>query len=427
MYQILRIIPRLRPLALLSLLLLPGRAFAWQLTTRPGTTLRSVVGLSDGGALVAGSWQAPPAAPVAYAARYTASGSLRWETHDTFPGAFATATAGADGSLFAGGTTTSDSGIGTAIAASIDPATGALLWQAPLTGSGSGDGAVATLTVTAGGLAVGGALPSGGGSAGFVSLLNAASGGEIWRWTLDGTMVRALAATRTGDVCATGTGFLAVKLAAASGAEQFRMLDPGPNGSSLGRPQMRTLALNKSGDLTVGGSLRDVVDDTRAFYVARVSGTRGTITWEYAGAPRPAFETPAELALDSSGDVYSGGRLATVPAVTRVNGKSGALRWARQPWTVDAEADRSTGVVDVVVDGSSVYACGSDQGGRLLAGAYSHTGARRWSLDLGEGSGIATALASGGRLYLLGTLSSPDGQSVRTVLVGLRATSGKSL
>ena len=47
------------------------------------------------------------------------------------------------------------------------------------------------------------------------------------------------------------------------------------------------VSVDRNGDVVVGGELRNVLQDYRLFYVARVRGKSGTLLWEYAG-PRQA-------------------------------------------------------------------------------------------------------------------------------------------
>jgi cysteine-rich repeat protein len=173
-----------------------------------------------------------------------------------------------------------------------------------------------------------------------VIALDATTGGELWRYTVDGTAIGdadqddafAVAVDAAGDVLAVGRlshsanddDLIAVKLAGATGAELWRTIVDGPNHNA---DVAQDLALAPNGDLLVTGTLRRPV--SRAdFLIARLANASGAEQWRTL-INGSESEGDQGLAIAPIGaDVVAAGRLRNGTTgdgfvVTRRSGSNG--------------------------------------------------------------------------------------------------------
>jgi len=149
-----------------------------------------------------------------------------------------------------------------------------------------------------------------------------ATGAERWRQVIPGTAAgfgraNAVAVDGNGDVVAAGafsnppgsSDFTVVKLAGASGTEQWRQVLPGVDNA-------QAVAVDGNGDVVAAGRL-----------VIKFDGATGTEQWRQAipGAARA-------VAVDGNGDVVAAGGLLTGPSstdflVVKLAGTSGTEQW----------------------------------------------------------------------------------------------------
>jgi hypothetical protein len=389
--------------------------------------LRSIAADRSGCPLVGGV-RLRAGASLVYAAKYRADGTLAWST-DAAPqisGEVLDAAVDAAGDLYVTGTETLEGDRTALFAARYSGVDGSLRWHAVVAPPGVAEaiteGVGESLSIgPKGQVVVGGSLRTASGAFGVVCRLSPAEGTPQWGWTGENLVVRDTEVDRAGDVTATGTFFLAVKLDGDDGTELWRATTPGSALGELGYPQMRTLALDGSGNAVVGGSLRDTLNDTRSFYTGAFNARTGRPLWENAGTPRSSFEAPARV-LSVGSDVLAAGRQEGSPAVLDVQARTGKLRWRREPWSVDDSADRTLGVADLATDGKYAFTLGTDFPGRLLLNTLTSAGKSRWQRDLGQGQGVRLVSAAKKRLYVIARRPGIDGLDWRYTVLGLDAT-----
>jgi hypothetical protein len=371
----------------------------------------------------------------AYAAKLRADGTVIWSTDTSadaqISGEVLEVQADSSGDLYVAGTENFEGGRTAPFAARYSGTDGRLRWHAVVTpaelGSAVTEGTGESLSLgTKGQVIVGGSLRTETQALGIVCRLSPADGSTQWCWTGDNLVVRDTAVDRAGDALATGTFFLAVKLDGSSGTEEWRTAAPVTAAHELGYPQMRTLALDKSGNVTVGGSLRDTLNDTRAFYLSALSAKTGRPLWEEAGSPRYSFESPARL-LTLGSCVLAAGREGGSPVVLDLQARTGRLRWQRAPWSVDDFSDQALGVADLGTDGKCAFALGTDYPGRLLLTAFTSAGKPRWQRDLGAGQGVQLTVTSRKRLFAITRRPGIDGLDWQYHVLGLEASTGREL
>lgn len=371
----------------------------------------------------------------AYAAKLRTDGTVIWSTDTStetqITGEIVEVQADSSGDLYVTGTESFEGGRTAPFAARYSGTDGRLRWHVVVTPTELGttvtEGTGEALSLGAKGqVIVGGSLRTESQALGIVCRLSPADGSSQWCWTGDNLVVRDTAVDRAGDALATGTFFLAVKLDGSSGAEEWRTSAPGTAAQELGYPQMRTLALDKSGNVTVGGSLRDTFNDTRAFYVSALSAKTGRPLWENAGSPQYSFEAPARL-LTLGSCVLAAGREGGSPAVLDLQARTGRLRWRRAPWSVDDFSDQSLGVADLSTDGKCAFILGTDYPGRLLLTSLSSAGKPRWQRDLGPGQGVQLTMTSKKRLFAITRRPGIDGLDWQYHILGVEASAGREL
>lgn len=418
--------------ALLVSALTPLPASAWSVTAPADVELRSITADRLGCPLVGGVRQRAGVSLV-YAAKYRADGTLAWST-DAAPqisGEVLDAAVDNAGDLYVTGTETLEDDRTAPFAARYSGVDGSLRWHTvvtpPSVTEAMTEGVGETLSIgPKGQVIVGGSLRTASAASGMVCRLSPVDGVPQWGWTAENLVVRDTEVDRSGDVTATGTFFLAVKLDGDDGDELWRNANSSSALTELGYPQMRALALDGSGNAIVSGSLRDTLNDTRAFYTAAFNARTGKPLWENAGTPRPSFEAPARL-LSFGSDVLAAGRQEGLPAVLDVQSRTGKLRWRREPWSVDDSADRTLGVADLATDGKYAFTLGTDFPGRLLLNTLTSAGKSRWQRDLGQGQGVRLTATAKKRLYLIARRPGIDGLDWRYVVLGLDAATGREL
>jgi hypothetical protein len=414
--------------------LVPGRpSDAWTRRTTAGISLTSVASDRDGNVFVAGTRLSPAWEGSLYLASYSPSGSLRWEVVE--PGGTGDAAANAaalaldrKGDVYVTGSAPVDGGNARFVVLKYSGASGARRWRTRLTADtepaaplGSGN---AVAVDRYGRVAVGGFEYGDGYLAGIIARLDAATGRPDWQWTARDTQVQDVALASNGDVLGTGS-FLAVRLGA-SGQPLWRVDQSGSRLGSHGAPRMRSIALDSSGNVIVGGQLRTLEIDTRTFYVARLNGATGTVRWEYAGPRLETLETPARVRTDTDGNVYAAGRLRQEPGSIRLRARDGSRRWLHRPWEEREHTYEALPVTDLVMDGTSLYVCGWDTREQTMVAGYTRAGHLKWRRSLGEGRGVAVSRSPEGRLFVVATTQAPDGRT-RSTIAGLRTSSGRGL
>lgn len=418
--------------AFLVSVLTPLPAFAWSVTAPAGVELRSVAADRLGCPLVGGV-RLRAGASLVYAAKYRADGTLAWST-DAAPqisGEVLDAAVDNAGDLYVTGTETLEGDRTAPFAARYSGADGSLRWHTLISLPGVTEaiteGTGETLSIgPKGQVVVGGSLRTASTALGMVCRLSPVDGTPQWGWSAENLVVRDTEVDRSGDVTATGTFFLALKLDGDDGDELWRVTTPGSALAELGYPQMRTLALDGSGNAIVGGSLRDTLNDTRAFYTGSFNARTGKALWENAGATRFSYEAPARV-LAFGSDVLAAGRQEGSPAVLDLQARTGKLRWRQQPWSLDDSPDRTLGVADLATDGKYAFTLGTDFPGRLLLNTFTSAGKSRWQRDLGQGQGLRVVAAAKKRLYAIARRPGLDGLDWRYTVLGLDAATGREL
>lgn len=419
--------------ALLIPVLAPSAAQAWSVPVPAAVQLRSITSDRLGCPLVGGVRQRNGLSTV-YAAKLRTDGTVVWSTDTSeaqINGEILEVQVDSSGDLYVTGTETFEGGRTAPFAARYAGTDGRLRWHTTVApadlGSPVTEGTGESLSLgTKGQVIVGGSVRTEGQALGIVCRLSPADGATQWCWTGDNVVVRDTAVDRAGDAVATGTFFLAVKLDGTSGTEEWRTTAPGAQAQELGYPQMRTLALDKSGNVTVGGSLRDTLNDTRAFYTSALSAKTGRPLWENAGTPGYTFEAPARL-LPFGSYLLAGGRQGGSPVVLDLQARTGRLRWRQAPWSVDDYSDVALGVADLATDGKCAFALGTDYPGRLLLTALTSTGKPRWQRDLGQGQGVQLTVTTKKRLFAIARRPGIDGLDWQYHVVGLDAPTGREL
>ncbi|MFN3650334.1 MAG: PQQ-binding-like beta-propeller repeat protein [Armatimonadota bacterium] len=412
---------------LIALPALAGTAPDWVAPAEPGVEYTSVASDRRGNAFVAGREVRAGGASALYVASFDASGARRWSARVeggtfTTPAGAAAVETDSSGDLYVTGAASAEGGAPGFAVLKYSGATGRLLWQTavtPLANGGATAGGLGTSlalsgsrTVVAAGYVVRNDAPYG-----AVAALDSRSGKLRWEWLSGSGEIRGVATDRRGDVAVTGVRLLAAKLNGKNGRERWRVEQTSPRTAALGAPVIRTVAMDRSGNVTVGGSLRKPYEDSLAFYVAQLQSKNGKIRWEFSGPAQPSFETPAEVAVSSNGQVYACGRYESSPVSMQLRASNGRVTWLRRPWEDDARADISVAVTDLAVDKKHVYLCGSDASQVFRVVVLSSAGRELLRVDLGRGEARALAPAPNGRLFVVGSVLDPDTGAMQAALV----------
>lgn len=409
-------------------------AHAWVVELPAGVRVNTIASDPKGNVVVGGSRETGPNTASAYVALFRSTGERVWETSLDTPAAgrseIHAVVLDRKGAVYAVGAQALDEVSSHPVAARLDSATGKRLWWTPLeslAGRAVQEGALESLTLNpAGSPVAAGYAVAEGNPLGIVAALDGTTGTLRWHWSEPGGTVRAVAVDRAGHVGATGP-FLAVKLDGTSGAPLWKVDGAAPQSANLGFPQMKSLAFTKDGDLVVGGSLRNVTEDTHAPYAARLNGATGAVRWDRAGQPTYALQTAARLAVDPTGDVLAAGRQADQAVAFRWDARSGETEWQADCWTETAPRETDQFITGLAVDAKCLYVGGTDGEDRFRITVLRRTGQARWRRDLGPGGVSALALCPSGRLYATGKIRSESTGEERWIVAGMRATDGADI
>jgi len=315
-------------------------ASAWTVVAPVGVELRAVAVDRSGNAIVAGSRRIHGTQSV-YVSKHSTGGSLLWELHpDAIAGDARAVAAAPGGNVYVVGSETHEQDRTTVLAVCLNGVDGRLLWRCAVSPPNVG-GAVLEGSADAcavgprGELVVGGSVRTDNGTSAIVARLAPGDGNSVWTWAAAQSTVTALGIDRRGDVLATGSFMVAAKLRGTDGAVQWRINSPAPKFQERGYPQMRSLALDSRGNVTIGGGLRNTLEDTRAFYMTTLAAGSGRRLSEDAG--------PSLYTDEASARVQVAGRTSSRPAASTASrecsatGPTAARRSGpsvRGPWTM---------------------------------------------------------------------------------------------
>lgn len=224
-------------------------------------------------------------------------------------------------------------------------ATGEVLWQREIPGVGDQEEAGLDVVVDAAGDAyVAGELDL------YFSVVkfSGADGSEIWRAEIDGSnttfripqLAQSLALDASGNVIAAGhvnnagtaRDFAVVKLDAATGAELWRLTLDGGDGS----PDIAyDVAVDASNDVIAAGKL-ELLGSDDDFTVVKIDGATGVEIWRYRYDGTESFDDVAfAVAINSAGDIAAGGVIDNTAtredfAVVKLAGATGDELWRRE-------------------------------------------------------------------------------------------------
>jgi outer membrane protein assembly factor BamB len=337
-----------------------------------------------------------------------------WQTYLGSHGSGALAELGPDGDVFFAGSQYSPEGEGF-LAARLSGADGSILWRVALDGDPTApdyDSANALALDPAGNPIVAGSFQTTAGGADFaVVKLDAATGGEIWRRTIDGPVsgpdfAREVGVDPAGDVIAAGQVFgafptlaswLIVKLDGTSGAVVWsRTIDGGDPIDTLG------LAIDPMGNVAVAGFMTNPTTDTD-FTVVKLSGSTGADLWPPYVVPNITslgFETAWDVTTDAAGDVYATGAIGGDGHVVRLAAADGSVVWSH---TIEGGSSGQTARAIVLApDGDAVVATdGLSQFVTRLAAA---DGSVVWEGGFPNGDAWSLALDADGDVIVGGSL-----------------------
>ena len=246
----------------------------------------------------------------------------------------------------------------------------------------------------------------------FVVKLAGKDGTELWRRIVPSQHrgdAFALALDRSGDVvvagllsqAATGSDFIVVKLAGATGDERWRRV---VTGAATYSSAARALAVDAVGDVVAIGK---VVDATTGgdVVVLKLDGQTGAETWRYTQANG---RFARDVGIDPDGHVVVLETLSEPDGTTtlgalELDGRTGTMRWAR---TLAHEINQHACLAiddagDVVVTGTTT------RGALLIAKLASDGGKERWRRSItgsagGHGHGAAVAVDAAGDVAVVG-------------------------
>ncbi len=315
---------------------------AWSLSLDGGASLKDdglgVALDQNGDVLLAAQWTPTGQVNTRFTVlkRKGSDGSSLWTSLLSDGNGSARAVLVRDGAVIAAGDV---AGLITAV--KLDPDTGATMWRTSVTGSPSAADVGRAVAVGGGRVVVAGRMVLAADDPDFaVVALDATTGIELWRHTIDGTVSGTndnddafdVAVDAAGDVVAAGRitntnaddDALIVKLAGATGAETWRTVIDGRSGNA---DVAQAITLAPSGDVFVTGTVRN--PGTHAdFLVMRLASADGTTTWRTeVNGPTNDADTGLAIALDGT-DVVAAGRVRNGTdgdgyAVMRRSGASG--------------------------------------------------------------------------------------------------------
>ena len=412
----------------LALLLLVARpAHAWVTVAEPGADLRALATDVRGCVTVAGQLTDRSGGNSLYVARYSASGKLLWraaEAGGTFdqPAQGAAVATDAKGDVYVAGALPLSGTVSLPVVAKYSGTSGKRLW---LTAADPRSGLSESLALDSmGRVTVSGYVIDADGPHGWVARLSG-SGALLWGWSPSYGEIRDVAVDANGDVYGTGR-LLAVKLSGPTGAELWRMENSGTQNAALGFPLMRSITVDGTGRVVVGGALSNSLEETRVFYVAALNAVTGAVTWEQAGAPVYGGDTATDVVVDPSGKLLTAGELSGQPSVLCLNPTGGSATWTAHPWPGDPLNQPVPAVAAMCADSRAAYASGVTTGGAWAVAGVNRTGTIRWQQNLGLGRVAAQGVDTHGHLFLAGRLTAKDG-SQPAVVIGLTSATGKQL
>jgi Big-like domain-containing protein/putative pyrroloquinoline-quinone binding quinoprotein len=365
----------------------------------------------------------------------------------------ATAIDGAGNVVAAGSITNTDTGQDFTVV-KLDGANGAELWRQELKVSPGGpSGAASAVAVdAAGNVVAAGSIPKPGYGKQFaVVKLDGASGAELWRQTLGGTGsgAKAVALDGIGNVVAAGViveegmgpDFAVVKFDGASGTELWRRVINGTLSGSV--DQANAVAVDAVGNVVAAGFTSNSGSTEQDFTVVKLDGVSGIELW------REIIPTGASnaVAIDSMGNVVAAGQLTNDPGpsfeaygdmvIVKFNGAIGAELWRKVINGPISDTDNAFAVT-VDGDGNAVAAGVTNQTTHSLFTAVKvsgSTGAELWrkivtgSGGLGSGgSASSVTVDSGGNVIAGGHIESATSSSPGVfAVIKLEKTSGNEL
>lgn len=276
---------------------------------------------------------------------------------------------------------------GDLIAVRLSAADGSVLWRTELSGPDPGSQGLDIALDPAGAVVVAGGLSSVGGEGTDFAVikLDAADGSEIWRSSLDGTFsgalsndfAEAVATDANGDVIAVGrvldaatlTDILVAKFSGSTGSVLWRTQISGP-GAFSGDDGL-ALAVDPTGDVHIAGKLEDSATGLD-FYLARLSGSDGSILWQRQvdGGPLDV-DSARSIVLDPSGRTLAAGSLESSSgfgenlAVVALDSATGSELWRTE--MPGSGADLALFANDDVAAAGSVFNSAGTDANMLVA------------------------------------------------------------
>jgi outer membrane protein assembly factor BamB len=225
----------------------------------------------------------------------------------------------------------------------------------------------------------------------YVGKLDGATGGELWRqevaegFAFDGALDAAGNVVAAGYVTVSdsGSAALVTKRAAATGAELWSTELRGST-SLATRDEAAAVAIDPAGDVVVAGLLEGTSPE---FFVAKLSGATGTELWrKVIDEAVDKSDLAADVAVDSSGDVFAGGTLGQADSsdddffLVKLAGADGDELWRKLLAGTSGDGDLDSLAVDGagdVVAGGYLANTGTDDVS-LIAKFDGATGAELW-------------------------------------------------
>ncbi|HZZ91134.1 MAG TPA: FG-GAP-like repeat-containing protein [Usitatibacter sp.] len=179
-------------------------------------------------------------------------------------------------------------------------------------------------------------------------------------------------------------GHFAAKYDAATGAMLWRYAtDPTDTGT------LAAVAVDASGNVYVTGYVWDQNTNSTNNYqfVAKLSGTDGSVLWQVVGAPDQPTDTRnqgIDIVVDAAGNPYVAGNRDSVAIVTKYDPASGAIVWSSVPGYDIAGGQGSFGI-NVDPDGNIVgFEYVNTFQNSLLYKLTGATGERIWGQELAK-------------------------------------------